>query len=76
MKHIPTARYRHPRSEKKLQGSGPICVHVYLPRETYEEVDAEGRRLDRSISWVFREAWKIARPAIVSLPSTGLEMSP
>jgi uncharacterized small protein (TIGR04563 family) len=35
-----------------------------------QEIAAEARRLDRSLSWVVQRAWKAARQDIKKLPST------
>jgi len=37
---------------------------LYFPAEMLEEIAAEARRLDRSMSWVVQRAWKLARRAI------------
>ena len=34
-----------------------------------EEVAAEARRLDRSLSWMVQRAWKLARPEIAKFQS-------
>jgi uncharacterized small protein (TIGR04563 family) len=39
----------------------------YFPAEMLEEIAAEARRLDRSMSWVVQRAWKLARRAIAEL---------
>jgi uncharacterized small protein (TIGR04563 family) len=36
----------------------------YFPAEVLEEIAAEARRLDRSMSWVVQRAWKLARRVI------------
>ena len=42
---------------------------LYFPKEMLEEVAAEARRLDRSLSWMLQRAWKLARPEIARHPS-------
>jgi uncharacterized small protein (TIGR04563 family) len=37
---------------------------LYFPAEMLDEIAAEARRLDRSMSWVVQRAWKLARRAI------------
>jgi uncharacterized small protein (TIGR04563 family) len=39
----------------------------YFPSEMLEEIAAEARRLDRSMSWIVQRAWKLARRAIADL---------
>jgi uncharacterized small protein (TIGR04563 family) len=45
------------KSEKRKQS-------FYFPAEMLEEIAAEARRLDRSMSWIVQRAWKLARRAI------------
>jgi uncharacterized small protein (TIGR04563 family) len=40
---------------------------LYFPAEMLDEIAAEARRLDRSMSWVVQRAWKLARHAIAEL---------
>ncbi len=42
---------------------------LYFPKDMLEEVAAEARRLDRSLSWIFQRAWKIAKPEIAKYQS-------
>jgi uncharacterized small protein (TIGR04563 family) len=41
----------------------------YFPAEMLDEIAAEARRLDRSLSWVVQRAWRIARRAIATMPA-------
>lgn len=41
---------------------------VYLPNGTLEEIREMARSKDRSFSWLLREAWRIAKPALARLP--------
>ncbi len=50
------------RSDKRKQS-------LYFPREMLEEIWAEARRLDRSMSWIVQRAWKLAKPEIGKYPS-------
>jgi uncharacterized small protein (TIGR04563 family) len=42
---------------------------LYFPKEMLDEVAQEARRLDRSLSWIFQRAWKIAKPEIAKYQS-------
>jgi uncharacterized small protein (TIGR04563 family) len=44
---------------------------LYFPEEVVEEIAAEARRQDRSMSWIVQQAWKVARERIRSIPSFG-----
>jgi uncharacterized small protein (TIGR04563 family) len=44
---------------------------LYFPEEMLQEIAAEAKRLDRSLSWVVQRAWKAAKVEIKKLPSTG-----
>jgi uncharacterized small protein (TIGR04563 family) len=43
---------------------------LYFPEIMLQEIAAEAKRLDRSLSWVVQRAWKGAREEIKNLPST------
>jgi uncharacterized small protein (TIGR04563 family) len=40
---------------------------LYFPGAMLDEIAAEARRLDRSLSWVVQRAWKIARGEITKM---------
>ena len=42
---------------------------LYFAESVLVEIQQEGARLDRSLSWVMQRAWKIARLEIRKLPS-------
>lgn len=44
-------------------------VTIYTPRALLAEVRAQAERQDRSISWLFEQAWVIAREEIVKYPT-------
>ena len=50
------------RSDKRKQS-------LYFPKEMLEDVAAEARRLDRSLSWIVQRAWKLAKPEIAKYQS-------
>ncbi len=50
------------RSDKRKQS-------LYFPKDMLEEVAAEARRLDRSLSWMVQRAWKLAKPEIAKFQS-------
>lgn len=41
---------------------------LYFPVEMYHEVRQEAARLDRSVSWIIVQAWRIARAKIREIP--------
>ncbi|MBN1959995.1 MAG: TIGR04563 family protein [Deltaproteobacteria bacterium] len=43
---------------------------LYFPSEMLEELQHEAKRLDRSISWLIQQAWKISRAEMRNMPST------
>lgn len=42
---------------------------IYLPAEVRDDIRAEAKRQDRSISWLVQTAWKLAREKIRQFPS-------
>jgi uncharacterized small protein (TIGR04563 family) len=45
----------------------PRKQSLYFSEAMLDEIAAEARRLDRSLSWVVQRAWKIGREAIKKL---------
>lgn len=41
---------------------------LYFPEDMLEEIQAEAKRQDRSLSWIVQQAWKIARGEIQRIP--------
>jgi uncharacterized small protein (TIGR04563 family) len=44
-------------------------MSLYLPGDVLADIRAEARRQQRSISWLVRNAWRLARSGMDSLPS-------
>jgi uncharacterized small protein (TIGR04563 family) len=42
---------------------------LYFPEEMLQEIQREAMRQDRSMSWIVQQAWRVARPEIIRLPS-------
>ena len=42
---------------------------LYFPEDMLEEIQREAARLDRSMSWLVQQAWKIARTDLAKIPS-------
>jgi uncharacterized small protein (TIGR04563 family) len=42
---------------------------LYFPAEMLEEIHAEAKRQDRSLSWIVQRAWKLARSEVQKSPS-------
>ena len=42
---------------------------LYFPEDMLNEIQQQAQRLDRSLSWVVQQAWKIARNEIMRFPS-------
>jgi uncharacterized small protein (TIGR04563 family) len=43
---------------------------LYFPEEMLAEIKQEATRLDRSLSWIIQQGWKVARQRIKSIPAT------
>lgn len=41
---------------------------IYLPQEIADEILAEAKRLDRSMSWILQQSWKIAKEKFRNFP--------
>jgi uncharacterized small protein (TIGR04563 family) len=42
---------------------------LYFPDEMLLEIQAQAQRLDRSLSWVVQQAWKISKSELRKIPS-------
>jgi uncharacterized small protein (TIGR04563 family) len=46
---------------------------LYFPEDMLKEIQHEAGRLDRSLSWIVQQGWKLARGAIREFPSSNDE---
>lgn len=46
----------------------PRKVSLYLPSKMLDEMELEAHRQDRSMSWIVRLAWQIAKNQLQTLP--------
>ena len=42
---------------------------LYFPDEMLSEIQTQAQRLDRSLSWVVQQAWKISKTELRRIPS-------
>ncbi len=42
---------------------------LYFPEDMLDEIQREGNRQDRSMSWIVQQAWRLARNKITRFPS-------
>ena len=42
---------------------------LYFPDEMLVEIEQQAQRLDRSLSWVVQQAWKISKSELRKIPS-------
>lgn len=43
---------------------------LYFPEQMLKEIQEEGVRQDRSLSWIVQRAWLVARKDVMKLPSS------
>jgi uncharacterized small protein (TIGR04563 family) len=43
---------------------------LYFPAEMLEEIQREAQRLDRSLSWIVQQGWKLARERMKQFPAS------
>lgn len=43
---------------------------LYFPEEMLKEIQHEAARLDRSLSWIVQQGWKISRNKLKEFPSS------
>jgi uncharacterized small protein (TIGR04563 family) len=46
---------------------------LYFPEEMLGEIQKEAARLDRSLSWIVQQSWKIARLKLKEFPASNDE---
>jgi uncharacterized small protein (TIGR04563 family) len=42
---------------------------LYFPEEMLQEIQQQAQRLDRSLSWVVQQAWRISKTDLHKIPS-------
>ena len=42
---------------------------LYFPEEMLQEIQLQAQRLDRSLSWVVQQAWRMSKAHLHKLPS-------
>ncbi|TMB02278.1 MAG: TIGR04563 family protein [Deltaproteobacteria bacterium] len=42
---------------------------LYFPEDMLNEIQQQAQRLDRSLSWVVQQAWKISKAELRKIPS-------
>lgn len=47
---------------------GSRKLSLYIPQEMLQEMEAEAKRLNRPLSWLVREAWRMARAKVQTFP--------
>ena len=52
-----------------MAGTDKQKQSLYFPKEMLGEIMNEAVRLDRSLSWMVQQAWRIARAEVSRLPS-------
>ena len=48
---------------------------LYFPDDMLREIQNEGARQDRSLSWIVQQAWRTARKDIMKIPSVDAELN-
>ena len=43
---------------------------LYFPEEMLSEIQQEAARLDRSLSWIVQQCWKLARKTMKTFPAS------
>ena len=63
-KHVPVHLAPEPSNTHR------VCVAV--PAALLAEAQREAVRLDRSLSWIFQQAWRVARARVGKLPAADI----
>ncbi|MBH23613.1 MAG: hypothetical protein CMH57_03920 [Myxococcales bacterium] len=54
----------------------PRKVSLYLPQTMLKEIEHEAHRQDRSMSWIVRQAWQLAKEHIRKMPGAHIMEPP
>jgi uncharacterized small protein (TIGR04563 family) len=54
----------------------PVKQSLYFDAEMAKEVNVEAIRLDRSLSWIIQQTWRIARTTVMTLPEKPRQSAP
>ena len=46
-----------------------VRTTVHIPKNLFEEMSREAKRLDRTVSWLIGYTWRKARGVVAELPS-------
>jgi uncharacterized small protein (TIGR04563 family) len=60
---ILAARFAVSQADKRKQS-------LYFPEDMLKEIQHEAARLDRSLSWIVQQGWKVARNKMKEFPSS------
>ena len=52
-----------------MAGTDKRKQSLYFPEDMLNEIQSQAQRLDRSLSWVVQQAWKIAKGELRKVPS-------
>ena len=56
-----------------MPGADKRKQSLYFPEDMLKEIQHEAARLDRSLSWIVQQGWKLARGPIKEFPSSNDE---
>lgn len=56
-----------------MPGADKRKQSLYFPEDMLKEIQHEAARLDRSLSWIVQQGWKLARNPIKEFPSSNDE---
>ena len=56
-----------------MAGSDKRKQSLYFPEDMLKEIQHEAARLDRSLSWIVQQGWKIARDKLKAFPASNDE---
>jgi uncharacterized small protein (TIGR04563 family) len=59
-----------------MAGTDKQKQSLYFPKDMLAEIMREAVRLDRSLSWMVQQAWRIARSDVGKLPSIDHVLAP
>ena len=52
-----------------MAGTDKRKQSLYFPEDMLNEIQQQAQRLDRSLSWVVQQAWKISKAELRKIPS-------
>lgn len=70
---LESAPDRKPTKWSEMANADKRKQSLYFPEDMLKEIQHEAQRLDRSLSWIVQQGWKLAREKLKAFPASNDE---